>query len=489
MRPMSLLPLLWRWLWVLIAAGVLSGLAGYAVVSQVQPTYESSVQLLTGPVNTDFETLRAAGELARTYAELAITRPVLQQVAAEIRLDGGVEELEERVQVTANTVSRLVTVSVENASPTLAAETATAISDHLMQLEQMSTEQQTDVVEVLLRRNEISALPVEVREAVQLAAEAVLAEPQAGRLTVVNPADVPTDPVAPPEKLITVLAALAGTLIAMVAIILRDLLTPDTVDSEEFLSELAALPILGSVTAFSRRGRGGSVLPREMNSCRAGEGYRLLATKVGLLNAVPTVRRLLVVPCDDHLDAGGVAAGLAAVVSAGDRSVTLIDADAERRQLTRLFGLDGQPGWSELLGGPRGQSNSAEAASRSMRATPNLDLLPVGTGAMSSIDPFLVGSLLNELPPSRSELVVVSVSPVARASGNIAWLGAVDACLVLVRLRRTTLKAVQDTVQGLSVTGVNLAGIVFVDGRQRLSAYASAEPSPAGASESKIKAT
>ena len=57
-----------RWWWTLLVAAWVAGLAGFYVASRIPPTYESSVQLLVGPLNTDDETLRASGQLIQTDA-------------------------------------------------------------------------------------------------------------------------------------------------------------------------------------------------------------------------------------------------------------------------------------------------------------------------------------------------------------------------------------------------------------------------------------
>ena len=64
------LTVLRRWRGMLAAAALTAGVIGYLVASSGTPTYEARSVLLVGPINTDLDTLRAAGQLAHTYAEL-----------------------------------------------------------------------------------------------------------------------------------------------------------------------------------------------------------------------------------------------------------------------------------------------------------------------------------------------------------------------------------------------------------------------------------
>jgi len=62
---------------MLIAATVAAAAAGYLTSSRAAPMYEAEVRLLVGPVNTDRDKLRAAGQLAQTYNAFVTSGPVL----------------------------------------------------------------------------------------------------------------------------------------------------------------------------------------------------------------------------------------------------------------------------------------------------------------------------------------------------------------------------------------------------------------------------
>jgi len=72
-----------RWRTLLVVAALVAGIVGYAVGAGGHKTYEAKAVLLVGPINTDLDTVKAAGQLGQTYAELATTQPVLARHGAE----------------------------------------------------------------------------------------------------------------------------------------------------------------------------------------------------------------------------------------------------------------------------------------------------------------------------------------------------------------------------------------------------------------------
>jgi uncharacterized protein involved in exopolysaccharide biosynthesis len=83
-----------RWWWTLLVATWIAGLSGYLLASQLPKVYEAEVRLLVGPINTDINTQRAAGQLAQTYAELITSGPVVETVIRDLGLKMDVADLQ-----------------------------------------------------------------------------------------------------------------------------------------------------------------------------------------------------------------------------------------------------------------------------------------------------------------------------------------------------------------------------------------------------------
>ena len=82
----GVLSVLRRWRAVLAAAALTGLVCGYLVASAATPSYESRAVMLVGPINGDLDTLRAAGQLAQTYAQIATSRPTVNATGRRLGL-------------------------------------------------------------------------------------------------------------------------------------------------------------------------------------------------------------------------------------------------------------------------------------------------------------------------------------------------------------------------------------------------------------------
>ena len=117
MEVQGFIPLVRRWWWLLLLGTAVAGVVSYAIATRIDPTYEAEVGLLTGPISTDEGTVRASGALARTYAELAISGPLLDRTASRLGLTTPTEDLRKAVRSSSNEVSRIVTLRIKDSIP------------------------------------------------------------------------------------------------------------------------------------------------------------------------------------------------------------------------------------------------------------------------------------------------------------------------------------------------------------------------------------
>ncbi len=280
-----LLALVRRWRVVLAAAAVTAGLVGFVVASSTTPTYEASAVVLVGPTNTDLDTLRAAGQLAQTYAQLATSRPLI--AATERRL--GVRALGSEVTASASGVTRLLTVRVRDRDAARGARIANA---HAAELVALADRRRTRT-------------------------------PGPGSLEIVDPAEAASSPSGPGAMPIALVAGLMGLLGALALALLVD-------RSGDVLRGRQDVPVLtgaGAVAVLSPRASRAAAHPplvARAPGSRAAEEYRLLAAR---LRAVGE-RRLVLLQVDDR--ATGVMANIAAAMTEGGARVALLDVERDR---------------------------------------------------------------------------------------------------------------------------------------------------------------
>src|SRR5919201_3199523 len=328
MRETGFVPVVRRWWWLLACGAIGAALVAHVLAKREAPTYASTATVLVGPLNTDYATVRAAGDLGRTYAEVAKSLPVLRRVAARIGGNVTAARLAKDVTATSNDVTRLVTLQVKSHSPRRAALIANELANQLIDVSRAVAPAESDAIREFMSQSEVNRLPTGEQDRIHAAALRVFGAGLTGRLRPVDPAVPSNHVVAPKITLLTVLGGLAG--LALSAIVVLAMSTRGRRRSDDqYAAELEGVPFLGTCTT------------------RAAESYRLLATKIGFLGGRPPVRSLVVFGADGEQAGADVAANLASVLADGDSRVLLVDAAGGT--VTKRLDLVGLPGYAELL--------------------------------------------------------------------------------------------------------------------------------------------
>src|SRR5690348_9729375 len=179
MQGSGFIPLVKRSWLILLLGTVIAGVSAYVVAKHATPTYEADVSLLTGPLNADFDTLRASGTLARTYADIAKSRPLLEQTAAQEHLKVDIDKFRKRVVTNSNDVTRIVTIGVRESDRALAARLANGLARNLIR--QTSSVGRHEI-DQFLASPEVQRLPPSARTSIGEAATRSFGSLSAGHL-------------------------------------------------------------------------------------------------------------------------------------------------------------------------------------------------------------------------------------------------------------------------------------------------------------------
>jgi succinoglycan biosynthesis transport protein ExoP len=415
-----------RWWWTLLVATWVAAISGYVVASQIPPTYEAEAQLLVGPYNTDVDTLKAAGSLVQTYADLVTTTPLLQSAIAESRATITAADLRLRTRVTANDTTRFLTIRVQDTDPEMAAELANTLADEITQLASRGTNRP----EGILQSVEFAVPPVE--------------------------------PIAPQKSLIVGLAALAALIGAMVLVMLVEYLSA-AVRSEDELDRLTGLPFLGKVDASRAQPSSTRGLIDQAPESAAAAAYRLVLAKATFGEGGRPARSLVVVGTTSDGTSSQVAANLAAIMARGGRQVALVDADSTDMSATRIFGLLERPGLSDL-----GGNSEVDPSLRLVRISSTLRVLPRGAALdQDGIDVDRATSILGGLRTD-ADLVIVSTGPLHLSAGALAWAQATDSTIVVAARDQARRDDVEYAAESLKLVGVDKAGTVLVERKRAI---------------------
>jgi Mrp family chromosome partitioning ATPase/capsular polysaccharide biosynthesis protein len=412
-----------RWWWTLLVATWIAGLAGYLVATRIPPTYEARTTLLVGPYEGDLNTLRASGQLALTYAELATVNNRLETAVKDVEvqvgrpIDVSPSELGASTRVTANDTVRTLTIRVQSGDPAVAAALANSLAGQLTTLVSSGT-----------------------------------GRPE-GELQILEYATASGTPVAPQVSLIAILTALAGFLTALVLVVLIEYVGA-TVRSREDVNRLVPVPFLGQVEGNRSSSPGRGLVVEQLPASRMASSYRIVATKVVFAETDEPVRSLLLVGAQSGDGTGETAANLAAALATSGRRTVLVDSDDIDGEATILLGLDDRPGLAEVI---RGQADVGDVT---VAHGPGLDVVPVGRSSLDLLDDGAVRRVLDRLL-AEHDLVVVAGPPTLGSAEALVYARATDASVVVVRRDQTKRDALTHAVESLTLVGATVLGVVL----------------------------
>ena len=192
-----------------------------------------------------------------------------------------------------------------------------------------------------------------------------------GGASVVQPADLPTEPVVPTPVRTAMLAAALGLLLGLGAAFLVDYLD-DSLRSTEDIETATGLPVLAVVPVEPPPDNRPIALSEPTQF--AVEVYRGLRTTVQFLGLDTRMR---VIQITSSLPGEGkttIATNLAVVFAQAGSSVILIDADLRRPRTHEVFDVPLRPGLTERL-------IAAEGTDVAVNELGSLSVLPAGTMA------------------------------------------------------------------------------------------------------------
>ena len=407
-----------RWWWTLLVATWVAAMAGLLVASRIAPTYEAQAQLLVGPINTDADTLKASGQLVQTYAQLAVSTPLLKSTAQEIPgLDP--QKLAASVRTTASDVTRVLQIRVQDSDPARAAQIANTMSDELIQLTTGATTRPEGQVEVIS-----------------------LAVP-------------PTSPIAPQVSLIVLLAMAAGLIGGLVLVILVEYAT-DMVRDGADLARLARTDVLATV-AFEQRTPGKDPLPVAAAAAPGSSNavaFRQLASKIAVREGDAPTRSILVTAVGSGDSAVG-ATGIAAAVAASGRRVVVVDGAADS-DITQTLRLQGRSGLREAA------SDEASPAPQPVNGPVGIEIVPSGVEGSVELLPVDRSEAILAALLADHDLVVIDGGAVQRSTGALGWARVADHTVVLVRRSMSRRDELRQAMESLRYVNARISGTVLV---------------------------
>ena len=491
------LTLFWRWLWLMLLMTLIAGGAAYLVSRQMTPIYEASTTLLinqapAGSSSPDYQAVLTAERLARTYAELLVKRPVLEDVVRELNLSTAPPLLAERVRVRPIRDTQLIVVTVEDIDPQRAADIANRIvavfseQNRELQSERFAESKRSLMNEIAKLQADIDATQAEIavlrgiddptrrarlEEALvqyrssyatvlRSLEEVRLAEAQlTNSVNVVETAVPVFTPVRPRIVTNTAMAAVAGLLLAIGLALLIEYLS-DRVSSAEDVTTATHVGMLAAIGRIDGADPSDKLVMLKDPFSQVAEAYQMLRVKLEIARFEKPLHTLLVTSSSPGEGKSTTAANLALAIARSGKRVILVDTDLRRPSLHRFFRHANLRGVTTAL-----VRDPSDSLYNHMIATGLENLLVLPSGPVPSDPAVMVSSkkmldLIDELK-RMADVVVFDSPPILAVADAIPLAHICDATLLVVLAGATRTSQLRRACDQLLQAGVEPQGVVL----------------------------
>jgi tyrosine-protein kinase len=455
--------------WRVIVGGLLLGVAAAVGVVQLStPQYASKVTLfVSAGTSTDPSAALDRNQLSvqrmQTYVQLATSESIAQDVAESLDLNLTGAALVDKIAASADPDTVLLTVTVTDPDPALAADIADALADRFMasveELEQPAGAQVEPPV------GDAPDTPVDSGDPVVSA-------------TIFEEAVPSESPVSPRPLLTVALGALLGLIAGIALAALGQALAPSITNRRQ-LADVAGVPVLGVIGWNRGRSRHRLVLRDDPRSSRS-EAFRRLRANLQFVDVDRDHKIVMLTSPSSGAGTTTVLCDLAGAMAETGQRVLVVEADLRRPRTAARFGVADTVGLTSIL------ARGARVEDVVQRADAGVDIVtsgPIPPNPGRLLASPQMAQFLTEVRP-RYDVVLVDAAPVLPVADATVLAPLVDSVVLVVRLGTPARKvdAARDSLQAVSA---RLVGAVVTMARGRAGRgderYAAAAPALAPA--------
>ena len=511
-----------QWKLIVICFAVV-GLGAFVGSKLMTPLYKSSVvvqiAIRSSSNQADINSLLASDQLVQTESQLAVSDPVLREVASHYA-GLTVQQLAGEVSSTPRVNTQLFEIDVLDPSPHRAAKLAndvagTLIKQQLQVLQQnnhlaqqqiqqdlSSTQQQINAVSnqitalqgqggnrgrIDVLQNQLNGLQQHYNQWETALAQLELTQAQSGDFLIVAQSAQPAlGPAQPSVLLNTAGGFIAGLFLGLLLAVLFEQL--DTrVRTNEALTNLMGLPVLATIWRAGTSNREDVIDPKGHSA--NNESYRILRTNIGFSVVDKPLRSLLVTSAVPRDGKSVTAANLAIFMAKAGKNTLLIDADLRRPTQHEKFNLPGDKiGLSNailafstavppqtpsqqfsLLSSPLGSTSTTSMPTVSLDpfvhavGIPNLRVMPSGPlppNPSELLDSKAMERLFKGIEIYGAEVVIFDTPPILGLSDASILASKVDGVLVVADITRANKKNLKQVKEILTQANAHILGCV-----------------------------
>ena len=280
-------------------------------------------------------------------------------------------------------------------------------------------------------------------------------------ISVVDEANTPLFPISPNLMKNAGIGLLAGLLLGVGFIFMRENLDDSVKHADEIEAKLG-LPLLGIIPQMKKKlAQGHTLALLTVDDPRGSfaEAYRSMRTALQFSTAEGSPRRLMVTSSGQSEGKSTTALALAINLAQLGQRVLLIDADMRNPSLHKVLKRSNDSGLSSYLSGDELRETLIRKSS-----IPNLGILTAGPHPPSPVDLLMGPRLLKLLDRAEAmgfEKIVIDAPPVLGIADAIVLGNQVQNILFMVKAGDTRLSSVRDALRRLRLGGLMPLGVVL----------------------------
>ena len=489
----ALLRPLLRWWWLIVAATLIAAVSSLVYTLMQPAVYQSRTTLVVGSATTDpnpnGNDIYLSQQLAQTYADIAMREPIQTAALAELNAEWLPFYT---VQMLPNTP--IIEIRVVDQDPVFARDVASVLAKQLIlqgpagrekrdrqdfvdqQLERLQgsiVETQDEIIqkqqelaalfsarEIANMENQINALDNKL-STLQSNYAALLATTQKGAsntISILEPADLPQQPVSSQLIINVLVAAIVGMALASGGAYLLDFLD-DSIKNAEDVQQLLGIPTLASVPELLVEQEEDKLVMLSTTPNPAAESYRMLRTNLQFASVDRPLKMLLITSPAPGEGKSLTAANLAAAYTRAGKRVVLVDADLHRPSQQRFFRLRNNVGLTlALFDDKMGLEGLMQDS-----GLPGLRIMT--TGPLPPNPAELLGSrrmqeILGRLR-DQADIVIIDSPPVSAVSDALILASQADGVLLIVKSGKTSRTVAKKALSTLRQAKTQLVGAVY----------------------------
>jgi len=455
----SVLGVLKRRGWIVLACVIFAAGAAYAYAKQQDPRYEASTNLLlrdeapsTGPrfgtptpkTAPDRESLVLSEPIKARAVKVLATKlgaAPARQAVDDAKAFSGTDASSVRITSKASTGSIAALTANTIAEQNIAYRKARALSQ--IHRAQRVAQRTLDQLGIIGKDPEKIQAAAQARTSLQSLNQS--AGIQDGDAEILQRATTPTSPAAPKPKRSALIGGFAGLLLGLALTLVREQLDRRVKGAND-LGDIFGLAVLANVPTSRAIGKAdtpGTAL--EVLPPAEREAFQMLRANLRFINVDRELHSVVVTSAASGDGKTTVALNLAKADASVGRKVLLIEADMRRPSIAKLLGISAPEGLAHYLRDP---TSRLEEVAVSVPVTPgsngvaplNMDVIVSGTvpaNPSELINSKRMGELISDAERSY-ELVVIDTSPVGIVADAIPLMSQASAVIVVSRVGRIT---------------------------------------------------